>query len=167
MAENQDGDAPAIPGGGAAERSARRYYSISEVSELLEVKAHVLRYWETQFPYLRPRKNRGGMRMYQARDLDLLRSIKEMLYERGYTIAGAKQRLIDDRRKAAETERSQLEIDFISPNDRRKLREIRDELAVMLRGLQEPPRVAPLRRPRPEHVAPPADISVDRGEGGA
>ena len=68
----------------------RKYYSIREVSELLEVKAHVLRYWETQFPHLRPRKHRGGARMYQDRDLDLLRSIKEMLYDRGYTIAGAR-----------------------------------------------------------------------------
>ena len=75
-------------------RPAKKYHSIREVSAMLEVAPHVLRYWETQFSVLRPRKNRAGTRMYQERDLDILRSIREMLYDRGYTISGARQRLL-------------------------------------------------------------------------
>jgi DNA-binding transcriptional MerR regulator len=109
------------------EKRPKRYHSISEVSELLDVRPHVLRYWETQFPALRPKKSRGGARRYQERDLDLLRSIKEMLYERGYTIAGARQRIRSEQRRRP-AERPQMEMDFLSPSDRRQLRTIRDEL---------------------------------------
>jgi len=88
----------------------------------------VLRYWETQFPLLRPKKNRGGNRMYQDRDLDLLRSIQEMLYQRGYTISGARKRLNAERRKAEAEARPQMDLDFLSPSDRKQLRAIREEL---------------------------------------
>ncbi len=74
------------------------YYSISEVSEATGVKAHVLRYWESQFPMLRPRKSRGGMRMYRAKDAALIQRIKYLLYDRGFTIAGARRKLFEDRR---------------------------------------------------------------------
>jgi DNA-binding transcriptional MerR regulator len=110
-------------------RSGKRYYSISEVSELLDEKAHVLRYWETQFPLLRPKKGRGGNRMYQDRDLDMLRSIQEMLHQRGYTIAGARARINADYRKRAEEQKAQISMDFLAPSDRRRLRSIRTELA--------------------------------------
>ncbi len=74
------------------------YYSISEVSDATAVKAHVLRYWESQFPMLRPRKSRGGMRMYRAKDAALIQRIKYLLYDRGFTIAGARRKLFEDRR---------------------------------------------------------------------
>lgn len=108
--------------------ASRKYHSISDVSEMLKVKPHVLRYWETQFPLLRPKKSRGGSRMYQERDLDMLRSIRQMLYERGYTIAGARRRLASESRRKPAPERPQMDLDFISPQDRKQLRLIRDEL---------------------------------------
>lgn len=77
---------------------AKLYRSISEVSALVGVKAHVLRYWETQFSMLRPRKNRAGNRMYRPDEVRLLMRIKEYLYERRYTIAGARRRLLEERR---------------------------------------------------------------------
>ena len=69
------------------------YYSITEISELTKVKPHVLRYWESEFPVLSPRKNRAGNRVYQGKDIKLIFLIKHLLYEEGYTIAGAKKKL--------------------------------------------------------------------------
>jgi DNA-binding transcriptional MerR regulator len=69
------------------------YYSISEVSGITDIKAYVLRFWEKEFPTLRPRKNRGGNRIYQQREIDLINRIKNLLYDEGYTIEGARQRL--------------------------------------------------------------------------
>lgn len=69
------------------------YYSIGEVSQITDVPAHVLRYWETEFPQLNPKKGRGGNRMYQARDLELVQQIKSLLYDRRFTIAGARAEL--------------------------------------------------------------------------
>ena len=70
------------------------YYSITEVAELTHVKPHVLRYWETEFKTLRPKKNRAGNRTYRAGDIKLIQSIKELLYDDGFTIAGAKKKLL-------------------------------------------------------------------------
>jgi DNA-binding transcriptional MerR regulator len=70
------------------------YYSITEVSELTGVKPHVLRYWETEFKALRPKKNRAGNRTYRAGDIKVIQLIKVLLYEEGFTIAGAKKRLL-------------------------------------------------------------------------
>ena len=69
------------------------YYSISEVSKRLGVKPHVLRYWETQFRWLRPKKNRAGNRSYQEKDLVLLEQIRELLYDRRFTIEGARKEI--------------------------------------------------------------------------
>ncbi len=76
----------------------RLYYSISEVSQTTGIKAHVLRYWETQFSMLRPRKSRGGIRKYRPKDLALIENIRHLLYDRGLTIAGARRKLREDRR---------------------------------------------------------------------
>lgn len=85
------------------------YYSISEVSDATGVKAHVLRYWESQFPMLRPRKSRGGMRMYRAKDAAIIQRIKYLLYDRGFTIAGARRKLFEDRRSGISYEAFELE----------------------------------------------------------
>ncbi|MFH1277038.1 MAG: MerR family transcriptional regulator [Candidatus Eisenbacteria bacterium] len=69
------------------------YYSITEIADLTKVKPHVLRYWESEFPALSPRKNRAGNRVYQGKDIKLIFLIKHLLYEEGYTIAGAKKKL--------------------------------------------------------------------------
>ncbi len=78
-------DLPVIPG--------KRYFTIGEVSELCGVKPHVLRYWEQEFPQLKPLKRRGNRRYYQRQDVILIRQIRSLLYEHGFTIGGARQRL--------------------------------------------------------------------------
>ena len=72
---------------------AKRYFTIGEVSELCAVKPHVLRYWEQEFPNLKPVKRRGNRRYYQRHDVLMIRQIRGLLYEEGYTISGARQRL--------------------------------------------------------------------------
>jgi DNA-binding transcriptional MerR regulator len=72
---------------------AKRYFTIGEVSELCQVKPHVLRYWETEFPSLKPVKRRGNRRYYQRHDVLTIRQIRSLLYEQGFTITGARQRL--------------------------------------------------------------------------
>jgi len=73
---------------------AKRYFTIGEVSELCEVKPHVLRYWEQEFSQLKPVKRRGNRRYYQRQDVILIRQIRELLYEQGFTIGGARQRMM-------------------------------------------------------------------------
>ncbi|HHW4678774.1 MAG TPA: MerR family transcriptional regulator [Xylella sp.] len=72
---------------------AKRYFTIGEVAELCDVKPHVLRYWETEFPSLEPAKRRGNRRYYQRHEVLLVRQIRSLLYEQGYTIGGARLRL--------------------------------------------------------------------------
>ena len=72
---------------------AKRYFTIGEVSELCDVKPHVLRYWEQEFTQLKPVKRRGNRRYYQRQDVMLIRQIRELLYEQGFTIGGARQRM--------------------------------------------------------------------------
>ena len=76
---------PPIPG--------KRYFTIGEVSELCAVKPHVLRYWEQEFPQLRPVKRRGNRRYYQRHEVELIREIRRLLYLDGYTIGGARNQL--------------------------------------------------------------------------
>jgi DNA-binding transcriptional MerR regulator len=71
----------------------KEYYSISEVCELVGLRPHVLRYWETQFPLLNPSKNRSGNRVYQRKEIKLILYVKTLLYEEKYTVEGAKQKL--------------------------------------------------------------------------
>ena len=71
----------------------KTYYSIGEVSDLTGLKAHVLRYWETQFDMLSPTKNRGGSRVYRMREIETILLVKHLLYEKRFTIAGAKREL--------------------------------------------------------------------------
>ena len=71
----------------------KRYFTIGEVSELCQVKPHVLRYWEQEFPQLKPVKRRGNRRYYQRQDVMMIREIRSLLYEQGYTIGGARLQL--------------------------------------------------------------------------
>ena len=86
---------------------AKRYFTIGEVSELCDVKPHVLRYWETEFPSLEPAKRRGNRRYYQRHDVLMVRQIRGLLYEQGYTIGGARLRLEGEaaKRKVVELRR--------------------------------------------------------------
>ncbi len=71
----------------------KRFYKVGEVRALTGLESHVLRYWEAEFPALKPRKSRGGQRLYRPQDIELLLQIKDLLYSQGYTIAGARRRL--------------------------------------------------------------------------
>lgn len=82
---SNNNELPTIPG--------KRYFTIGEVSDLCAVKPHVLRYWEQEFPQLKPIKRRGNRRYYQRQDVILIRQIRSLLYEHGFTIGGARQRL--------------------------------------------------------------------------
>ena len=86
-----DNELPVIPG--------KRYFTIGEVSDLCGVKPHVLRYWEQEFPQLAPLKRRGNRRYYQRQDVMLIRQIRSLLYEHGFTIGGARQRLSGEEAK--------------------------------------------------------------------
>jgi DNA-binding transcriptional MerR regulator len=79
---------------------AKRYFTIGEVSDLCGVKPHVLRYWEQEFTQLKPVKRRGNRRYYQHHEVLLIRKIRELLYEQGFTISGARNRLSEGRETA-------------------------------------------------------------------
>ena len=81
---------------GAQPIPQKLYYRIGEVAEIAGVKPHVLRYWETEFGFLSPQKNEGNQRLYTAKDLEKVLLIRKLLYEDGYTIAGAKRKFRDE-----------------------------------------------------------------------
>ncbi|MEY4374985.1 MAG: hypothetical protein RL760_1152 [Candidatus Eisenbacteria bacterium] len=114
------------------EPESKLYRSISEVSEMLDVKPHVLRYWETQFSMLRPKKNRAGNRMYRPEEVRMLLRIKDLLYDRKYTIAGARRTLLDDRK----LEEPQVEIAFSEADRKLLLLEVKEELRTLLGRLR-------------------------------
>src|SRR5574341_1498870 len=118
-----------------AETEGKLYRSISEVSEMLGVKPHVLRYWETQFGMLRPKKNRAGNRMYRPEELRTLERIKELLYERRFTIAGARRKLLDERKEGD----PQAELAFAEADRKMALTEIKTELKSILAKLNRGP----------------------------
>jgi DNA-binding transcriptional MerR regulator len=84
------------------------FFKIGEVCELVGVQAHVLRYWETEFPMLQPRKNRSGQRTYRRRDVEMARRIRQLLYDEGFTIAGARKRKLTSRWDVPASRRSRL-----------------------------------------------------------
>src|SRR5262249_16313545 len=85
----------------AAAIPQKLFFKIGEVCEIAGVQAHVLRYWETEFPMLAPQKNRAGQRTYRRRDVEMALRIKELLYDEQYTIAGAKKKLANELRGGA------------------------------------------------------------------
>ncbi len=91
---------PPIPG--------KRYFTIGEVSDLCAVKPHVLRYWEQEFPQLKPVKRRGNRRYYQRRDVLIIRQIRSLLYEEGFTIGGARQRLTGEEAREDVSQSAQI-----------------------------------------------------------
>jgi len=102
----------------------KRYFTIGEVSELCQVKPHVLRYWEQEFPGLKPVKRRGNRRYYQRHDVMLIRQIRSLLYQQGYTIGGARQHLTGETVKDDSLQSQQV------------IRQIRDELEDILKLLK-------------------------------
>lgn len=98
--QDQEAKLPSIP--------SKRYFTIGEVSKLCLVKPHVLRYWEQEFPQLSPMKRRGNRRYYQVSELMLIRQIKSLLYEQGFTIDGARQKLSSADQKQESSQYRQL-----------------------------------------------------------
>jgi DNA-binding transcriptional MerR regulator len=123
----------------AETNDSRLYRPISEVAEIVGVKPHVLRYWETQFSMLRPRKNRAGNRMYRPDEVKLLFRIKELLYDRRFTIAGARRHLLDQRKEGPTP---QLELVEGAVDRKLALREVRMELESLAGKLKTPARKA-------------------------
>jgi len=97
---SNNNELPAIPN--------KRYFTIGEVSDLCDVKPHVLRYWEQEFPDLKPVKRRGNRRYYQRHDVMLIRTIRDLLYQQGYTIGGARLQLSGDTAKEDGTQTQQV-----------------------------------------------------------
>jgi DNA-binding transcriptional MerR regulator len=112
-------DLPPIPG--------KRYFTIGEVSDLCDVKPHVLRYWEQEFPQLKPVKRRGNRRYYQRHDVVTVRQIRSLLYEQGFTIGGARQQLSGDNAKHDSSQSHQI------------IRQMRLELEDLLHDLKRRP----------------------------
>ncbi len=103
------------------------YYSISEVADMTGVKAHVLRYWETEFPSLRPKKNRAGNRNYRPKDIKAILVIRDLLYKEGFTISGARKKL-QEHYGNPDPLINQLQIPFADPQARQILTTIKNEL---------------------------------------
>ncbi|HJU74862.1 MAG TPA: MerR family transcriptional regulator [Gemmatimonadaceae bacterium] len=120
----------------------QEFFSIGEVCQLTDLKPHVLRYWESQFRFLHPAKNRSGNRVYQRREIELILLVKHLLYTEKYTIDGARKK-IDEHRRNGELRgeaRAALELET--------LRSLEDELGQVLKVLEENGRggVAPRAR---------------------
>lgn len=103
---SNNNELPVIPG--------KRYFTIGEVSELCGVKPHVLRYWEQEFSQLKPVKRRGNRRYYQRHDVVLIREIRGLLYEQGFTIGGARQRLETENTPQTNSNKKQLIQDLLA-----------------------------------------------------
>ncbi|MEQ9465459.1 MAG: MerR family transcriptional regulator [Haliea sp.] len=115
---SHNNELPAIPG--------KRYFTIGEVSELCAVKPHVLRYWEQEFPQLKPVKRRGNRRYYQREDVLTIRQIRTLLYDQGYTIGGARQRMTTE-----ESAPQQLDMQAVI---KETIEELEDVLKVLAPG---------------------------------
>ncbi len=113
---SNNNELPAIPN--------KRYFTIGEVSDLCDVKPHVLRYWEQEFPDLKPVKRRGNRRYYQRHDVMLIRTIRDLLYQQGYTIGGARLQLSGETAKEDGSQTQQV------------VRQLTDELEDVLKILK-------------------------------
>ncbi len=119
-----------------ASTPGRLYYSIGEVAEMTGVKPHVLRYWESEFPMLRPKKNRAGNRSYRARDIKIVLVIRDLLYRERFTISGARRKL-QEHYGNPQPLLEQMQIPFSDPHQRHVLVEIRRELEAIRDLLSE------------------------------
>jgi DNA-binding transcriptional MerR regulator len=122
------------------------YYRIGEVARLCGVETYVLRFWETEFPQLKPNKSGAGQRLYRRREVDLARRIRHLLYEEGYTIPGARQAIQAEARRPAES--GQMQLADASAKSMPKLGKLRNELKEILGMLSKAPRPEPARSAR-------------------
>jgi DNA-binding transcriptional MerR regulator len=134
------------------------YFRIGDVSQICDVPAYVLRFWETEFPQLRPNKGGTGQRLYRRREVELVLRIRQLLYDEGYTIAGARQLLKTEQRQTP----PQLSLLGPEPPDIRKLKGLRRELESIVAMLSRPAGV----RPAPVPMRSPRRGTPSRGAGG-
>ena len=108
------------------------YHSIGEVSKITELKQYVLRYWETEFPHLKPNKNSAGNRVYTPEDVENIKEIKKLLHEEKFTIKGARQHLKDMKSKS-----KVIDIDTMSSVDISLLKKIQSDVEALLSSIKE------------------------------
>jgi DNA-binding transcriptional MerR regulator len=116
------------------------YFTISEAAKMTGIKAHVLRYWESEFPTLKPRKTRSGSRRYRQQDIDEIEAIKKLLYEEGYRITGARKMLRETRkteRRSEEQAAPQIALPFAKMAPEAQLAHVREQLQEVLRLLKD------------------------------
>ncbi len=108
----------------------KAYYSIGEVCDLTGLKAHVLRYWETQFQLLHPTKNRAGNRVFRPKEIELILLVKHLLYEQKFTIGGARQKLLDMRKggEILAVSRDMVDREFLA-GMKQELKQVKEVLA--------------------------------------
>lgn len=114
----------------------KMYYSISEVAEMTGVKPHVLRYWESEFPTLRPKKNRAGNRNYRPKDIKAILVIRDLLYKEKFTISGARKKL-QEHYGNPDPIINQMQIPFTDPHARQILLTIKEELVALREILEQ------------------------------
>jgi DNA-binding transcriptional MerR regulator len=142
-------------------RPVQEFYSIGEVCALTDLKPHVLRYWESQFRFLNPAKNRSGNRVYKSKEVELIMLVKHLLYTEKYTIEGARQQ-IDQHRRSGELKgsaRRAFEAEVAS-----EARAQLEAVLAILDGKAPPTPAAP--PPPPAHAAPRGGAAGARGKGG-
>ncbi|HET7599274.1 MAG TPA: MerR family transcriptional regulator [Gemmatimonadales bacterium] len=140
-----------------SERAVQEFYSIGEVCILTDLKPHVLRYWESQFRFLNPAKNRSGNRVYKAKEVELIMLVKHLLYTEKYTIEGARHR-IDQYRRTGELRPSARQA-----FEAQLVQEAREELERVLAVLEG----RPVIEPEPEPAAAPAGAGAGARGGAA
>lgn len=118
----------------------KMFYKIGEIAQILGVKPHVLRYWESQFGILNPRKTRSGQRLYRRQDVELLTNIKTLLYEEGFTILGARKRLeeqagLKQKKTAAKDKVTVEELRTLLVDSKQRQKELLEELRQHMKEL--------------------------------
>lgn len=116
----------------------KQFFKIGEAAEIVGVKAHVLRYWESEFPSIRPLKTRGAHRMYRRADVEMLCVIHKLLHQEGYTIAGARKRVRELRGEEAIEQQPEVAEATRELSLRAELIQLRNELTALLESLQAP-----------------------------
>jgi DNA-binding transcriptional MerR regulator len=116
----------------------KQFFKIGEAAEIVGVKAHVLRYWESEFPSIRPLKTRGAHRMYRRADVEMLCVIHKLLHQEGYTIAGARKRVRELRGEEAIEQQPEVAEAARELSLRAELIQVRNELAALLEQLEAP-----------------------------
>ena len=113
------------------------YYSISEVSEITELKQYVLRYWETEFSQLKPGKNRAGNRIYRLHDVDTIMEIKSLLYDRKFTIKGAQQHLKYPSEKSSQLIDKKIILKLSNSIDLQTLKDLKQGLEDLIKLIEQ------------------------------